>query len=182
MHRHRYRRPQAILSQLAVTAFLTQDDPSSLLEDRDDLLAVHGLYDISKLIASQPRADSIDMTAATNLILAILAAASLYALTWRNRLIRHPVTGNTRGWWLSAEAQDLIDRLRIREGEWPELPRWQGPIPRRGVLVVRIDPPAGIKDAARYSLHLERRTGRYWLTQRGGFLGTRITFGPGELR
>jgi hypothetical protein len=121
------------------------------------------------------------MTAVTNLLLAILAAALLYGLTWRNRLIRHPVTGNTRAWWLSAEAQDLIDRLRIREGEWPELPRWQGPIPSRGVLVVRIDPPAGIKDAARYSLHLERRTGRYWLTQRGGFLGTRITFGPGEL-
>lgn len=92
------------------------------------------------------------------------------------------MTGSVRVWWLSAEAQDLIDRLPIREGEWPELPRWLGPIPRRSVLVVRIDPPAGIKDATRYSLHLERRTGRYWLTQWGGFLGTRITFGPCELR
>ncbi len=49
------------------------------------------------------------------------------------------------------------------------------------MLVVRIDPPAGIADAARYSLHLERRTGRYWLKQRCGILGGVIVFGPGSL-
>ncbi len=30
--------------------------------------------------------------------LAALAALALHALTWRNRLIRHPVTGRTRAW------------------------------------------------------------------------------------
>lgn len=111
-----------------------------------------------------------------------LAPLLLYGLTWRNRLIRHPVTGRTRALWLSSEAKALIDRLRLREGSLPELPRWQGPVPRRGMLVVRLDPPAGIADAARYSLHLERRTGRYWLKQRGGILGGLIVFGPGVLK
>ncbi len=111
-----------------------------------------------------------------------LAALLLYALTWRNRLIRHPVTGRTRAWWLTAEAKTLIEQLHLREGKMPELPRWPGPVPRRGMLVVRSDPPASIADATRYSLHLERRTGRYWLKQRGGVLGGPIVFGPGSLK
>ena len=110
-----------------------------------------------------------------------LAALVLYALTWRNRLIRDPVTGRTRAWWLTADAKALIEQLRLNGGHMPELPRWPGPVPRRGMLVVRIDPPAGIADAARYSLHLERRTGRYWLKQRGGILGGLIVFGPGSV-
>ena len=110
-----------------------------------------------------------------------LAALVLYALTWRNRLIRDPVTGRTRAWWLTAEAKALIEQLGLNGGHLPELPRWPGPVPRRGMLVVRIDPPAGIADAARYSLHLERRTGRYWLKQRGGVLGGLIVFGPGSV-
>ena len=39
----------------------------------------------------------------------------------------------------------------------------------------------GIADATRYSLHLERRSGRYWLKQRGGVLGGLIVFGPGSV-
>ena len=42
---HRHCRPQAILAQLEVIAFLTQDDSSGLMEDRDDLLAVYSLCD-----------------------------------------------------------------------------------------------------------------------------------------
>ncbi len=115
------------------------------------------------------------------LFILVLAAMVLHALTWRNRLIRHPVTGRTRAWWLTAEAKALIEQLGLNGGHLPELPRWPGPVPRRGMLVVRIDPPAGIADAARYSLHLERRTGRYWLKQRGGILGGLIVFGPGSV-
>jgi hypothetical protein len=110
-----------------------------------------------------------------------LAALVLYALTWRNRLIRDPVTGRTKAWWLTAEAKAVIEQLGLNEGHMTELPRWPGPVPRRAILVVRIDPPAGIADAARYSLHLERRTGRYWLKQRGGILGGPIVFGPGSV-
>lgn len=88
------------------------------------------------------------MTSLLGYLLAILAAALLYGLTWRNRLIRDPVTGRTRAWWLSTEAKTLIDQLRLREGRLPELPRWHGPMPRWGVLVIRIDPPRGIADAA----------------------------------
>lgn len=112
----------------------------------------------------------------------ILFAVLFYGLTWRNRLIRDPVTGRTRAYWLSAEARALIDQLRLGEGELPHLPRWQGPVPRWGVLVVRIDPPPGIADATRLSLHLERRTGQYWLKQRGGVIGSQIVFGPGSLK
>ena len=36
------------------------------------------------------------MTSLPEYLLAILAAALLYGLTWRNRLIRDPVTGRTR--------------------------------------------------------------------------------------
>jgi hypothetical protein len=115
------------------------------------------------------------------LVILGLAALVLYALTWRNRLIRHPVTGRTRAWWLTAEAKALIEQLGLNGGHLPELPRSPGPVPRCGMLVVRIDPPAGIADAARYSLHLERRTGRYWLKQRGGVLGGPIVFGPGSV-
>ena len=115
------------------------------------------------------------------LVILGLAALALHALTWRNRLIRHPVTGRTRAWWLTADAKALIEQLGLNEGHLPELPRWPGPVPRRGMLVVRIDPPAGIADAARVSLHLERRTGRYWLEQRGGILGGPIVFGPGSV-
>jgi hypothetical protein len=110
-----------------------------------------------------------------------LTTLLLYALTWRNRLIRDPVTGHTRAWWITAEAKTLIDQLGLNTGHMPELPRWPGPVPRRGMLVVRIEPPAGIADAIRYSLHLERRTGRYWLKQRGGVLGGPIVFGPGSV-
>lgn len=115
------------------------------------------------------------------LVILGLAALALHALTWRNRLIRDPVTGRTRAWWLTAEAKAVIEQLGLNEGQMPELPRWPGPVPRRGMLVVRIDPPAGIADAARYSLHLERRSGRYWLKQRGGVLGGPIVFGPGSV-
>ena len=115
------------------------------------------------------------------LVILGLAALALHALTWRNRLIRHPVTGRTRAWWLTADAKALIEQLGLNEGHLPELPRWPGPVPRRGMLVVRIDPPAGIADAVRVSLHLERRTGRYWLKQRGGILGGPIVFGPGSV-
>ena len=115
------------------------------------------------------------------LVILGLAAMVLYALTWRNRLIRDPVTGRTWAWWLTAEAKAVIEQLGLKKGHMPELPRWPGPVPRRGMLVVRIDPPAGIADAARYSLHLERRTGRYWLKQRGGVLGGPIVFGPGSV-
>ena len=115
------------------------------------------------------------------LVILGLAALVLHALTWRNRLIRDPVTGRTRAWWLTAEAKAVIEQVGLNKGHLPELPRWPGPVPRRGMLVVRIDPPAGIADAARYSLHLERRTGRYWLKQRGGVLGGPIVFGPGSV-
>jgi len=115
------------------------------------------------------------------LVILGLAALALFALSWRNRLIRDPVTGCTRAWWLTAEAKTLLEQLRLNEGQMPALPRWPGPVPRRGMLVVRIDPPAGIADAARYSLHLERHTGRYWLKQRGGILGGLIVFGPGSV-
>ena len=115
------------------------------------------------------------------LVILGLAALVLHALTWRNRLIRDPVTGRTKAWWLTAEAKAVIEQLGLNKGHLPELPRWPGPVPRRGMLVVRIDPPAGIADAARYSLHLERHTGRYWLKQRGGVLGGLIVFGPGSV-
>lgn len=115
-------------------------------------------------------------------ILAALTATLLYGLTWRNRLIRDPVTGRLKALWLTAEANALIDGLHLRDGRLPELPRWQGPVPRLGVLVVRIDPPPGIADAARYSLHLNRSTGQYWIKRRGGLLGTRIVYGPGLLK
>ena len=122
------------------------------------------------------------MTSLPGYLLVILTAALLYGLTWRNRLIRDPVTGRTRAWWRTAAAKTLIDQLRLREGRLPELPRWHGPVPRWGVLVIRIDPPRGIADAARFSLHYERRTGSYWLKQRGGVLGGPIVFGPGSVK
>lgn len=119
------------------------------------------------------------MTSLPEYLLVILAAALLYGLTWRNRLIRDPASGHTKSFWLTAEAVALIDQLRLREGRLPELPRWHGPVPRWDFLVIRIDPPLGIADAARFSLHFERRTGAYWLKQRGGILGSPIIFGPG---
>ncbi len=125
------------------------------------------------------------MTLSSDYLMVILglAALVLHALTWRNRLIRDPVTRRTKAWWLTAEAKAVIEQLGLNKGHLPELPRWSGPVPRRGMLVVRIDPPAGIADAARVSLHLERRTGRYWLKQRGGVLGLGgpIVFGPGSV-
>lgn len=93
-----------------------------------------------------------------------------------------PASGHTKSFWLTAEAAALIDQLRLREGRLPELPRWHGTVPRWGVLVIPIDPPAGIVDAARFSLHYERRTGAYWLKQRGGVLGGPIVFGPGPVK
>ena len=78
----RHRRPPAIFAQLDVTAFLKHDDPSGLLRDSDDLLAVQRLPDRSQWIASQPRAYPMDMTAATSLFLTILAAVLLYGLPW----------------------------------------------------------------------------------------------------
>lgn len=48
--------------------------------------------------------------------------------------------------------------------------------------MIRIDPPPGIADAARFSLHYERRTVTYWLKQRGGVLGGPIVFGPGSVK
>lgn len=79
---HRHRRPPAIFAQLDVTAFLTHDDSSSRLKDGADLLAVLRLPDRSQWIATQPRAYPMDMTAATSLFLAILAAVLLYGLPW----------------------------------------------------------------------------------------------------
>jgi len=110
-----------------------------------------------------------------------LAALALFTLPTPRTFQFYPVTGCTRAWWLTAEAKTLLEQLRLDEGQMPALPRWPGPVPRRGMLVVRIDPPAGIADAARYSLHLERHTGRYWLKQRGGILGGLIVFGPGSV-
>lgn len=122
------------------------------------------------------------MTSLLGYFLAILAAALLYGLTWRNRLISDPASGHIKSFWLTSEAAALIDQLRPRGDRLPELPRWYGPVPRWDVLVIRIDPPPGIPDAARFSLHYERRTGTYWLKQRGGILGSPIIFGPGVLR
>ncbi len=51
-----------------------------------------------------------------------LAALVLYALTWRNRLIRDPVTGRTRAWWLTADAKALIEQLRLNGGHMPATP------------------------------------------------------------
>jgi len=63
------------------------------------------------------------MVSLLEFLLMILAGLAFYGLTWRNRLIRDPVTGRTKAPWLTAEAAALVDKLHLREGKLPELPR-----------------------------------------------------------
>jgi hypothetical protein len=59
------------------------------------------------------------------LVILGLAALALHALTWRNRLIRDPVTGRTKAWWLTAEAKAVIEQLGLKEGHMLNCPAGQ---------------------------------------------------------